>query len=207
MEIGKYIDKQLIYNLLDKNYESIIFKIHNNEYSNFYCNFSLKSNRYQVETFKNAIKLNHNCKSILIYNFKNVSIYYNFIEFISYLITKCKNITNFVIKNSSLFDYMNNNHNIINDLSDIIKHSSLKKLLLKNNNLINVNPIFETLRNNNTLEILNLSFNRINDVSILIDVLQNNHTIKIIDLSYNNINNLTSKDNLIKRYPNIKFIF
>ena len=216
MEIGSDIDKHLIYNLLDKKYDSIIFKMDNNfntvyyYYTNLnkYYNFSLQRNRQQTEKFKNALKLNNSCNKILVYNYKDLSLQTDFIEFIFYLLLKCRNITNFSINSSSLFDYTKNQHNILSDLSNLlINNISLKEISLKDNYLMNVNPIFEALRENNTLEILDLSFNRIYDISILMDVLQNNNTIKIIDLSYNNFCHTSLLDDLVKRYPNIKFIF
>jgi len=213
MEIESDINKKNIFKLLDKHYNKIIFK--SNDVSSYdyytslnrYYNFSLKHNKQQMELFKNAIKLNKNCNEILIYNYKSIILQPDFMEFILYLLSKCKNIITLSINNSSLCDYNNNQYCIINDLTKILKIPSLKKISLANNNLNNVNPIFKLLKENKTLEILNLSFNRISDISILMDVLQYNNTIKIIDLSNNYINNFKLNNDLIKRYPNINFIF
>ena len=80
----------------------------------------------------------------------------------------------------------------------------VKKLLLFNNNITDVQSIGEGLKTNNTLKILALSNNNITDdggIQSIIDVLKTNNTLNFLNLSYNQLSdNMKSQLNAIQQY-------
>ena len=108
----------------------------------------------------------------------------------------CKQIPNLKMlhfKNCSLED------DKIDQFISLIKEKKLSYLNLMNNKITQVGAkkLFDSLAQNDTLEILNLMFNQIKNEDTLFDFLKQNYTLCILGITGNELS-LSTKENLLE---------